>query len=477
MARPLDRRTRSTPRTSSSSPPSPAYNPPQVSKADVWAAVRGRSLPRRKAAPIVWAMFREQLRIGKSRSADRVSYLEAEVTSEGIQAATTIRDEGVARLGTLIQRAVQLRGTIAVVEADMARLATRPITGVHDELLTATEGEHRQSAVDAQVRKETGTGSLKHRRVPKAMRLAALLVPVIDLPVFTLFAGDMFNVAWDQVAAGRSLLPAITAVVFGLLATAGLALALHFVGFDLRGTKDAQGQPTVPKGRNGLLPRLLIVAAAVISIGASVVMGFRVIRESLAAEVGVPGAVILGLFFGCVVAVLNLVVAVTVFRDGSVLTDELSHLARQLRPVRKQRQRLERKRDEFVNRIDLLIAEGQQARTLTVLKMARPIVGADQLRAIARSLHQGCGWGVEFLPAQRGSFGLFAPVTLVDTSVLDELVARLEGLAMRRDAAEAGDGQASGSTDLATTNGQSPPASTGATMDQATAGSVTDAAA
>ncbi|MGY1875671.1 hypothetical protein [Nocardia gipuzkoensis] len=425
----------------------------------------------------MWALFREQMRIAKSRSADRLSYGEAEVTSEGVQAATKIRDEGVAQLGKLTQKAVQLRGNIALVEADMARLGSRPISGVHDELLTATEGEQRQSAVDAQVRKETGTGSLKHRRVPKVMRLAALLVPVIDLPVFTLFAGDMFNVAWDQVAEGRSLLPAITSVVFGLLATAGLALALHFVGFDLRGTKDAQGQPTVVKGRGGLVPRLLIASAAVISIGASVVMGFRVIRESLAAEVGVPGAVILGLFFACVVAVLNLVVAVTVFRDGSVLTDELSHLTRQLRPVRKQRQRLERKRDELANRIDLLIAKGQQLRTLTVLKMARPIAGADQLRAIARSLHQGCGWGVEFLPAQRDSFGLFAPATLVDTSVLDELVARVEGLAVRRDAAQAGDGQASGSTESATTDGQSPPASTGVAMDQAPAGSVTDAAA
>ncbi|MFF0527795.1 hypothetical protein ACFYT3_05345 [Nocardia amikacinitolerans] len=418
------------------------------------------------------------MRIDKSRSADRLSYLEAEVTSEGVQAATKIRDEGVVRLGKLTQRAVQLRGDITLAETDMGRLAIRPIMGAHDELLTATEGEQRQSAVDAQVRKEAGTGSLKHRRVPKAMRLAAILLPVIDLPVFTLFAGDMFNVAWDQVAEGRSLLPAITSVVFGLLATAGLALALHVVGFDLRGMKDAQGQPNVPKGRGGLLSRLLIVAAAVISIGASVVMGFRVIRESLAAEVGVSGAMILGLFFACVVAVLNLVVAMTVFRDGSVLTDELSHLTRQLRPVRKQRERLERRRDSLANRIDLLIAEGQQVRTLTVLKMARPIAGADQLRAIARSLHQGCGWGVEFLPAGRDSFGLFAPATLVDTSVLDELVARLEGLAVRRDAAGAGNGQAPGSQDQAVTNEQSTPASTAmAVINQDTAGSTTDAAA
>ncbi|MGQ4615202.1 hypothetical protein [Nocardia sp. R7R-8] len=423
-------------------------------------------------------MFREQLRINKSRSADRVSYLEAEVTSEGIQAATTSRDEGVARLGTLIQRAVQLRGTIAVVEADMARLATRPITGAHDELLTATEGEQRQSAVDTQIRKDTVSGSLKHRRVPKAIRLAALLVPIVDLPVFTLFAGDMFNVAWDQVAEGRSLLPAITSIVFGLLATAGLALALHVVGFDLRGTKDAQGQPNLPKGRGGLVPRLLIVAAALIGIGASVVMGFRVIRESLAAEVGVPGAVILGLFFACVVAVLSLVVAVAVFRDGSVLTDELSHLSRQLRPIRKQRERLERKRDELANRIDLLIAKGQQVRTLTKLKMARPIAGADQLRATARSLHQGCGWGVEFLPAQRDSFGLFAPATLVDTSVLDELVARLEGLAVRRDVAEAGGSGPAGSSAHPAPNGLPTPAIAGAAVaDQATAGGITDAAA
>ncbi|MBF6298973.1 hypothetical protein IU459_15680 [Nocardia amamiensis] len=439
--------------------------------------MRGRSSSRRQAAPIVWALFREQLRINKSRSADRVSYLEAEVASEGIQAATKIRDEAVANLGKLTQQAVQLRGTITLVEADMARLATRPIVGAHDELLTATEGEQRQSAVDAQIRKETGTGSLKHRRVPKAIRLAALLVPVVDLPVFTLFAGDMFNVAWDQVAEGRALLPAITSVVFGLLATAGLALALHVVGFDLRGTKDAQGQPNIPKGRPGMVSRLLIAGVASLGILTAVVMGFRVIRESLAAEVGVPGAVILGLFFACVVAVLNLVVAVTVFRDGSVLTDELSHLRRQLRPVRKQRQRLERKRDELANRIDLLIAKGQQVRTLTVLKMARPIAGADQLRAIARSLHQGCGWGVEFLPVGRDSFGLFAPATLVDTSVLDELVVRLEGLAVRRDAAEAGDGKTSGSPNPATANGQKPPANTVATGDQDTPGGITDAAA
>ncbi|WP_433578548.1 hypothetical protein [Nocardia brasiliensis] len=401
---------------------------------------------------VVQWLLREQQLINKPRSPERPTYGEAEVLSEGQAAAVKIRNDGANQLGRLIRQAQKLRAEIAVLDGDIARLPEQPINGNHGQLLTAEEAQQRHTAVAAHVTKEADSGTLKHRLVPNPLRLTAQLVLVVDLPVFTLFSGDMLNVAWDQVAEGRSLLPAITAFIFGLLATVGVASILHLVGFELRGSKDHHGQPNVPKGRAGLVPKLLIAAAGSVSVGAAVVMGYRVIRESLAAEIGVVGALILGLFFAALVATLNLMVAITVFRDGSTQTDELRHLTRPLRRIRLQHLNFQRRKEQLIGQVDVLITEGRLVKQQTLLKLAGPIVGADQLRAIARSLHQACGWSVDLLPADSDSFGVFAPGIQVDTRVLDELLQQLEAMALPRepvlpDATEAGDGQPSNSTE------------------------------
>ncbi|WP_068015959.1 hypothetical protein [Nocardia mexicana] len=444
-----------------------SYTPRQVSDAEVHRAVAGRK-DRRRAAKIVRWLIQEQELIGNARSPERPTYGEAELLSQGIAAAKQIRNDGAARLGGLIQQAQQLRGEIALAEGDMARLSEQPVSGTHADLLTATEATNRHDTIATRVRKEADAGSLKHRLVPTWLRRAILCVPVVDLPILTLFSGDIFNVAWDQVAAGQSLLPAITSLIFDLLGTAVIALGLHTAGFDLRGAKDDQAEPQVPKGQAGVVHKVLIGSAAAISVGASVVMGYRVVRESLAAEVGMAGAVILGLFFACVVATLNLMVVITVFRDGSVQTDELRHLSKPLRRIRLQHLALQRQRDELIGQLDLLIVEGQQVKQQTILQLAEPVVGAEQLRAITRGLHQACGWGVDLLAADSDSFGVFAPGIDVDTRILDELLQQLEATAVPReavlpDAAEAGEGPRANkphpvpsSTERALANGQVP---------------------
>jgi len=214
--------TRSASKLPKASPPA-SYVPPRITRAQVRRALRGRSDIRR-ATSLVLALNEEQERIRVRRSPDAVTYLEAEVLSEGRAAAETIRDEGAARLGQLIQQGTKLRGEIRLAEGDSARLAEYPCDGIYAELLTTTEAEQRQQVVTTQITQEAKNDSLKHRLVPKWLRWLVLLVPVVDFPLLTLFSGDIFNVAWDQVASGSGLVGALSSVVFGLLGTVVIAI-------------------------------------------------------------------------------------------------------------------------------------------------------------------------------------------------------------------------------------------------------------
>ncbi|MEV0710395.1 hypothetical protein [Nocardia aurea] len=375
--------------------------------------------------PFVVALHQEQTRIQQRRSPDRQSWNEAEVVSRGKAAAEQLRDDGAARIDQLCAKAAAMRSEIAVVEGDIGRLAQRPVRGDREELLTAAEAEQRCAIVAEQITKEADAGSRRHQQMSSVMRTVVRLIPLIDLPVLTMFSADIFNLPWDAAFEVGNVPRLLTSLTFGLLGTVVLAVGLHAAGEVLRQYKNDQGGVDLPSSRGTLLTTLLLSGVGGISIGASVLMGYRVVHEALMAETGLLGGIILGLFFAGVVTTANLVVVLTIFRNGSTLTDELGRLRMQLAAIRQQRLGLERQREALATNVEVLVTEAEQLHALTLAKMTHPINGAHQVVAIARSLHQGCGWQAELLVPDSGAFGLFAPLLTLDTTVLDESLKRI----------------------------------------------------
>ncbi|MBH0779390.1 hypothetical protein [Nocardia bovistercoris] len=436
--------------------PAPAaYSPPRLPWIDIWKSrLFGFPIPRSMLA-VVLALYREQkYRIKIRRSADRYSYLEAEVVSGGRAAAHRFRDRGVATIGKLVDQAGELWQEGVVIGDAIGRLPREPLTGVRGELLTAEEADVRIASVSSRIERETNEGSIQHRRVSNSAKLLVPLITVLDLPILTLFSGTIFNVAWDQISSGGSIVPATSAIVFGLLGTVAIAAGLHVVARDVRAYKDRQGHISLPKGQAGLLPKILLIGSSVVAVGAGLLMGLRIVSDGMAADSGPVVAITLGCFFGLVVVLLNLIVFTLIYRDGSVLTEEVDRLTFQLSAVRRRELRLEQRRDELVARMALLVVRGSKVYGLTVAKMARPIDGAHQAVAIARSLHQGVSWNVEFLPVESTSFGLFAPGLDIDMVPLDKVMAQLQALACLTSADELRGGAASSTTDRADSTDQ-----------------------
>ncbi|MFF0493948.1 hypothetical protein ACFYTQ_33425 [Nocardia sp. NPDC004068] len=381
---------------------------------------------------MVLALVTEQWRIGRVRDADRLSNLEALVTSKGMAGATKARDRGVEQLGQLVDQAASMEAETATLRQELDRVDETPVHGMHAEVLTATEAEQRMDTVSAVVTEERDDGSLKHRRVPGWLRRLAPLAIVLDFPVLLYFIGEVFNVDWAGVsggnrsAIGQSIVPLITSVVFALLGTAAVAIGLHFFGRDLKGYKGHDGHIELPDGKARVIPLTFLVLSMTIAVGAGVVMAYRIISDSLSAGGNVSGAAILGLFFSLIVIVLNVVVFSVHYRDGSLLTDEIDHLAGQLAVVASTRRELQRRIDQHRSELGQVRLKGERIHAQTLAVMGEAMKAADQVRLIARSYHQGCGAEADIVEQQDQPLrGLLLPDSTVDTSVLDGLLKQL----------------------------------------------------
>ncbi|MFB8276933.1 hypothetical protein [Nocardia colli] len=411
------------------------YVPKSVPNRDIaWSLATGRPIPR-EWLPQVLALVSEQERIGEQREPDTFSQMEALVMSKGMLAAEDAREYGADQLGQLVDNAAAVKGEIVTVRAELDHLNEQPVAGMNSDTIPAARANERMMAVSAVVTKERDAGSLKHRRVAAWLHRFATWAALLDFPVLLYFVMQVFNVDLAGLAAGdgaawsENLVPLITSVVFALLGTAAVAVGLKFLGRDLKGYKDADGHIVLPKGQARILPLVFIGLALALAIGTGIVMAYRIISDSLAAGNGITGAAILGVFFAVIVITVNVVVFAVRFRDGSLQTDEIGHLAAQLEPIEQRRTELQHQIDGLAAQLPPLRVKAERIYAATLAKMGAPIKGADQLRLLARSYHQGCGPEANFAPSQGNPDGnLIAPVISVDRSVLDELMQRLDEL-------------------------------------------------
>lgn len=410
-------------------------SPPSIPKRDIaMSLATGKPIPRNWLAQVL-ALHSEQGRIGEKREPDTFSQMEALVMSKGMLAAEEAREQGADQLAELVDQAAAIKGDMATVRAELDRLDEQPVTGMNGDVITASEATERMKTVSTKVTEGRDAGSLKHRRVPVWLHRFSTWAALTDCPVFLYFLMQVFNVdaagltSGDGAAWSGSLVPLITAIVFALLGTAAVAVGLKFFGRDLKGYKDEHAGIALPAGTARLLPLVFVGLAATLAIGAGIVMAYRIISDSVAAGGGITGAAILGVFFALIVIVVNVVVFATKFRDGSLQTDEVGYLAAQLEPIEQRRVALQRQCDGLAAQLPPLKLEAERVFGATLAKMGAPIKGADQLRLLARSYHQGCG-AVAVFASQDGSpnGNLLRPHVGVDRSVLVDLMERLDEL-------------------------------------------------
>ncbi|WP_157110767.1 hypothetical protein [Nocardia anaemiae] len=415
---------------------------PSVPRRDIKLSLAtGRPIPR-EWLPDVLALVDEQERIGGTREPDTLSQMEAVAMSKGMLAAEEIRECGAEQLGQLVDEAASIKGEITIVRAELDRLDEQPVAGMNGDVIPASEANKRMKAVSTTVTEERDAGNVNHRRVPAWLSRYSTWIAVVDFPVLLYFVTQVFNVDLAGLASGagsawgESLVPLLTSVVFALLGTAAVAVGLKFFGQDLKGYKNDTGHIQLPEGKARTLPLLFIGLAAAMAISAGIVMAYRIVTDSLAAGGSIVSATVLGVFFAIIVATVNMVVFAAYFRDGSPQTDEIRHLTAQLKPIERRRMELHRQIDALTAQLPLLRLKAERVYAATLAAMGTPIKGADQLRLIARSYHQGCGAQAQ-ITSQHGrpSINLTAPHVDVDRSILVELMDRLDELV-------AGDGTA-----------------------------------
>lgn len=408
------------------------YEPKSVPKTEIATSLIGRG-----PIPLAWltmvlALVSEQWRIGARRAASTFSHLEALVMSKGMAGAAKLRDQGAARLAEVVDQYQRVTADIAGRRVALTRLDQAPVCGADGEVLSASSATRRMQTVAAAVEQERDAGNLKHRRVPARFHRLIIIASLLDFPVLLYFATQVFNVdlaglsSGDGTAWGESLIPLITSIVFALLGTAAVAIGLKFFGRDVKGYKGTDGHITLPEGTAKIIPLIFIGLSAALAIGAGITMAYRIVSDSVAAGNGIGSAVILGVFFAVVVITVNVVVFSVYYRDGSLQTDEIGQLAAQLEPIERQRVELQRQIDALVPELDVLRIKGEQVHATTIAKMGQAIKGADQVRLLARSYHQGCGPETELIDQHDNPLrGLLLPDVTVDTSMLDALLKRM----------------------------------------------------
>ncbi|TLG09454.1 hypothetical protein FEK35_15115 [Nocardia cyriacigeorgica] len=405
---------------------------PDIPRLDIALSLATNSPIPREWLPQVTALVREQQRIGAERDTDELSQMEALVTSKGILAAEEARERGADELAALVEQAASVRAEMSTIRGELSRIDQLPVTDMDGSVVSAAAAADRMKTVSTKITAERDTGSVKHRRVPAWVHRYATKAAYLDFPVLLYFLMQVFNVdvagllAGSTVTLAESVVPLITSIMFALLGTGAVAIGLKFLGRDLKAYKDADGHPKLPEGKARTIPLLYLGLAAAIAIGAGIVMAYRIATDAIASGSGLSSGIVLGVFFAIIVVTVNIVVVSAHYRDGSLQTDEIDHLTVQLAPVEQRRVDHERRLDNLAATLPPMALQAERIYARTLALMGTPLKGADQLRLLARSYHQGCGAEALIRP-QSGSpqANLVAPAISVDRSVLDELLKQL----------------------------------------------------
>ncbi|MGN2642506.1 hypothetical protein ACTD5D_41295 [Nocardia takedensis] len=340
-------------------------------------------------------MIDEQNRICEPREPLVLSEAEKNTLSPTERKANQqIIDDVDAKLEPIVDRVrthLQERNTWSL---EKSRLNHDPLLGPHGESLTIGQARARHDALVQTIGHEADQGATRNRRFDPKLRALVSKLVWLDLPIFVYFMMGAFNisVATFYLTVG-GWMRMLFAVVFGLFGTVAAARGLKILGVRHRGFKNEYDQWFAPRqGRAQLIFELAFVALTI--LGIATLMVYRVFSDINEAGMGTGLALVVGLVLGIASALLNYIVYVSEFRDGSTLTEQLDILAAGLDGLTRAQQGMESKINVLDEEIDKLITRGYRIGDGIRSQALNTLLGSAALVAIryARSVHQGAGF-------------------------------------------------------------------------------------
>jgi len=201
-------------------------------------------------------------------------------------------------------------------------------------------GAARRHTLDLlnRIQVEVAGKSKKHDPVSPLLLWFVLLPLVADFMLVGLYLAVVFNVRLD--APGETPVEFLVTLVFAVIITAGVALALRWVAIRRRTNKTDEG--TYRAAASDGLARLEMPMITLLLAGLAGVMLVRVVSDASDAGVALQTSWIIAVFLAFITAALNWIIFMIEFHDGSDETHELDYWGRQLKPFEKRRKDLTR---------------------------------------------------------------------------------------------------------------------------------------
>ncbi|MEU5046971.1 hypothetical protein [Streptomyces griseorubiginosus] len=323
-----------------------------------------------------WTNSEDSLRWAAERRADAWAKAEAAQTVEPTVA--TIKG---------------LHAEARFIDHQIAALRERRYVGPHGESYTSDEAHGRHAEWTALVEEQERDGSKAHRRVSARVKRILLTLLGLDVVILTFLMAKFLNVDLRRFwLTSDGVLRAVTALLFGLLGTLGVALAMKLFGRRHREHRAAHGGWDFSRGgAKTLVAELLLCCLITVFLGAA--MAWRIVLDGPSDQRFLTA--VMAALFTLVISGVAYLSYQSEFADGSTVTEALDVLAPQLHGTRSTETAL-RARREIVGRQAARLA-GQLTREVARVRTAatRMVVESTQDKAIryARSIHQHSGYG------------------------------------------------------------------------------------
>ncbi|MFI7358034.1 hypothetical protein ACIBTP_29450 [Streptomyces avidinii] len=343
----------------------------------------------------------EARRIGRDRPAEEWTNAE-----DGLRRAAERRADGWAR--TQAARTIEptvatikgLQAEVRFIEHRLTALGESRYVGPHGESCTRAEAHERHSECSELVATQERAGSRVHRRVSARVKRLLLGLLALDVIVLTFLMAKFLNVDLHRAfVSADSTLRAVTALLFAVLGTVGVALTMKLFGRRHRVHRAAHGGwDLAGDGRRTLVAELVLCAVLAVALG--VAMAWRLVLDGPADERFLTA--VMAALFALVIGAVSYLSYQSEFSDGSMVTEAIDVLAPQLHGTHRAEAALRAKREILLQQAVRLLAQLARDDARLRAEAHRRVVESVQDKAIryARSVHQRCGYG-SALPAPR----------------------------------------------------------------------------
>ncbi|MBP5910240.1 hypothetical protein F3K40_39115 [Streptomyces sp. LBUM 1478] len=289
------------------------------------------------------ALVGEARRIGRDRPADAWTHSEDSLRGAAERRADAwVRTEAGRTVEPAVATIKGLHAEARFLGHQLASLHERRYVGPHGESYTTAEAHGRHADWAARVEDEERAGSRAHRRIPPRAKKLLLGLLALDVIVLTFLMAKFLNVDLRRaLLSADSVLRAVTALLFGILGTVGVALTMKLFGRRHRAYRAAHGGWDLAGGgssRGGvktLVSELLLCGLLALALGAA--MAWRLVLDGPSDQRLLTG--VMAALFALVIGAVAYLSYQSEFADGSTTTEAIDVLAPQLHGTHRTRRR------------------------------------------------------------------------------------------------------------------------------------------